>query len=892
MSKLSVAVAVSCLGGLGVLWSHASPVAGKRTTAASYPLAVRPDSLTRGGAVLIAPQDIATCTRRGAALPGPGGVVLGLAACDAEPDTRGWMQLERVFDAPFQTTVLTVRTSAPPGARAIQSVSRDGRARILFDGRSVWDARASIDDGMAHYVAIAEPDIMMTIVIHGRGQHSLRWETEPGVTWNIGTITISADPAPRSIKGIAYSPYRDCMTPGGARQPTRSDIDDDMHRIVHASTAIRTYSALGMNAQAVASAEAAGQPVYAGAWLDKVAGDDAELRGLIDLARSGRLQGYIVGNEFYLRHHQKGRAAVDYLLERIRMFKTALPQRHAPVMTAEVDGMMFEWACDGGRMKVMRVRPDYEPILDATDAVLVHIYPFWDGRPLDGAAAFTAARYIAIRDFVQQRYPGKSVIIGETGWPSAGRPFRNAVPGREAQRQYMAELMLLADAKAIDYFYFDAFDEGWKIEEDGHVGQHWGYADATRAAKHDISGMLIPAPFLAAIAGTPAAPPLTCDGGPRPTSGVAASVDPSRLGSSSNRVVYSDWLSEDSRYVPSGWMGDTDKIDVFECDRSAPHGGDMAIRAQFSPDGKRGWAGVVWREPESSEGQRPDRRDLRGADQLSFWVKGGAGGEVVEFKVGGVGEEHGPLADTLRPARSSGPLVLSRDWHPVSIALRGGDLKRVNGAFSWVASRCQNAQPITFFMDDIRFEAAAPTARAAALPRAPFHVYDDEGSGCGHFVPSGFMGDTRGVRLNTRSTGAPFKGRTAIHVTYRPSDSSDHPWAGVYWQAPNSDWGRRDAGFDLSWATILTFHARGRNGGEVVEFIAGGMGKARDRYRDSLPIRTTGPVRLKQGWHRYAIDLRGGDLTRVVGGFAFSVSAMDNPAGAEFFLDEIAYERR
>src|SRR5262249_31684542 len=160
----------------------------------------------------------------------------------------------------------------------------------------------------------------------------------PGVTWDIGSIVITADPAPRSIKGIAYSPYRDCQTPGGARQPTRRDIDDDMQRIVHTSTAIRTYSALGVGAQSVASAEAAGEPVYAGAWINGVDSDDAELRGLIDLARTGRAKGYIVGNEFYLRHHDKeGRKAVDYLVKRIQTFKAALPSHHAPVMTAEVD---------------------------------------------------------------------------------------------------------------------------------------------------------------------------------------------------------------------------------------------------------------------------------------------------------------------------------------------------------------------------------------------------------------------------------------------------------------------------------------------------------------------------------------------------------------------------
>src|ERR1043165_1295595 len=129
MTKLSVVVAVPCLAGVVVLWSLARPARGKQTAAASYPLSARPDSLARGGAVWVA-QNAGTCARRGAAPSETGGGVLGLDGWDVVPDTGGSVQLERGLDAPFRPTVLTVRTSAPHGARAIQSVRRAGRARI------------------------------------------------------------------------------------------------------------------------------------------------------------------------------------------------------------------------------------------------------------------------------------------------------------------------------------------------------------------------------------------------------------------------------------------------------------------------------------------------------------------------------------------------------------------------------------------------------------------------------------------------------------------------------------------------------------------------------------------------------------------------------------------
>jgi exo-beta-1,3-glucanase (GH17 family) len=904
MSTRSAWIVVGCLCAFVIVCPRVSTVGDtKPPGTSSYPIRLRPADLARGGATLIAPAHATGCARYNPPFPAAGGVVLGIATCDAASAPGGWLQVERTFDAPYASTVLTLRIAPPEGkVHFIRSLQRDARARVLLDGRPIWQTRATSDDGRGAYLTLIEPDILTTFVVKKPSPHRLRFEAEPGLIWNIGTIEITAHPLPRHLRGIAYSPLRDCQAPGGARQPSASDVDDDMFQIAHSSDAIRTYSATGINATVVSTGDALGHPVYAGAWLDEIASDESELRALMNLAQTSRAAGFIVGNEFYLRHRAEGRRALDYLLERIRRFKVALPSRHAPVMTAEVDGVMFEWTCEGGANRVKGITREYEPILDETDAILVHIYPFWEGRSIDGAAALAAARYVAIRDFVGKRYPGKRVILGETGWPSAGARVGAAVPGRDAQRRYLAELLQLADAMDIDLFYFDAFDEGWKLEEPGHVGQHWGYADSTRAAKYDISGTLIPAALLAGRTAIPlgtdgkpvgSTTPSICGGTPAPTSGTAGSAGTPGDRTCDGGTIYSEWLSDDSRFVPAGWIGDTRKVDLFECDRSDPHGGEMAIRAEFSPDGPRGWAGVVWHDAKSDWGKRPGGCDLRRFDRLRFWVKGARGGEVVEFKVGGMGTEQDRYRDTIRPARSTGPLILTATWQPVTIDLTGADRSRVIGGFTWVASRCQNREPITFFVDDIRFDTTADRAITPPLERKPFYVYDDDGSDCGHYAPSGFMGDIADLTLNTRNSEAPFKGRAAIQVVYRPDRRSAKRWAGIYWQDPPGNWGTRDGGFDLSWSTVLTFHARGRRGGEAVELFAGGLGSAKDAYRDSLfPKRTTDVVHLTRDWQRYTIDLRGRDLSRVAGGFGLALSAANNPQGAEIFLDEIAYERQ
>ena len=51
-----------------------------------------------------------------------------------------------------------------------------------------------------------------------------------------------------------------------------------------------------------------------------------------------------------------------------------------------------------------------------------------------------------------------------------------------------------------------------------------------------------------------------------------------------------------------------------------------------------------------------------------------------------------------------------------------------------------------------------------------------------------------------------------------------------------------------------------------------------------------GPIALTQEWKEYTIDLTGMDLSYIIGGFCWVVSAMDNPEGMVFYLDDIIYE--
>lgn len=170
--------------------------------------------------------------------------------------------------------------------------------------------------------------------------------------------------------------------------------------------------------------------------------------------------------------------------------------------------------------------------------------------------------------------------------------------------------------------------------------------------------------------------------------------------------------------------------------------------------------------------------------------------------------------------------------------------------------------------------------------KLPFVVYKDTGPG-NHYYASGRMGDTSDIRMTYASSDNPHSGSTCIEVRYSANMFQGAGWAGVYWQNPGSNWGTRpNAGYNLTGATKLTFWVRGKKGGEIVEFKMGGLiGEYGDSDGTGL-----GPVQLTTDWEKYTIDLNGLDLSHIIGGFCYSIGAMENSEGIIFYLDDIIYE--
>ena len=351
-------------------------------------------------------------------------------------------------------------------------------------------------------------------------------------------------------------------------------------------------------------------------------------------------------------------------------------------------------------------------------------------------------------------------------------------------------------------------------------------------------------------------------------------------------VVYLDKNSKDNHYIPSGWMGDYGDIKMNDQAAENPHSGTSSLQFIYSAKKlqNQGWAGVYWQNPSNNWGNKKGGFDLTGMTKLTFWARGAKGGEVIQkVMVGGI---KGTYPDTLMV--EMGPITLTSDWKQYTVNLVGKDLSYTNGAFGWTTTADLNPEGATFYIDDIKFEADAALKPESKKQEAmPFYIYADRSSVANHFIPSGWMGDYGDLKYDGASKEDPYLGDTCVKIVYSGQAAQGARWAGIFWQNPSNNWGSADAGLDLSKATKLTFWARGVKGGErIEEFKVGGiMGEFSDS--DSATI---GPVLLNKEWTQYTIDLKGKDMSYIIGGFAWSANVDNNPEGATFYLDEIKFE--
>lgn len=289
--------------------------------------------------------------------------------------------------------------------------------------------------------------------------------------WRIGRpVTLPDSPSAR-IACVSYAPFRKPgetpLDPHAFVSPER--IDADLKALSERFDCVRTYSqSFGLNA-VPAIAQKYRMKVLMGIWLgrDKTFNDSEVAMGIATAkAHPDVIRGVIVGNEVLLRGEQSPDALIGYA----RQVRTALKDTHVPVTYADVWEFWLR----------------YPQMADAVDYITIHILPYWEDEPVPPEAAIQHVADVYAR--MKARFPGRNVMIGETGWPSEGRPRREANASLVNEARYLRDFLRYANSVDMPYNVIEAFDQPWKREQEGTVGGYWGIFDVDAKPKFSMQG--------------------------------------------------------------------------------------------------------------------------------------------------------------------------------------------------------------------------------------------------------------------------------------------------------------------------------------------------------------------------------------------------------------------
>ena len=261
---------------------------------------------------------------------------------------------------------------------------------------------------------------------------------------------------------LSYAPFRGWQTPLDlSTHISAAQIDEDLTQLATITDCVRTYSVdFGLD-QIAGIAARHGLKVMQGLWLsDHPERNRYQIETAVALANRypDTIRSIVVGNEVLLR----GNMSANELADTVRSVKARVK---VPVTYADV----WEFW--------LRNRA----LASAVDFVTIHILPYWEDFPV--AAPMAAPHVEAIYRQVKAAFPDKDILIGEVGWPSAGRMREGALPSPANEARVVQDVLALAKREMFHVNVIEAYDSPWKRALEGTVGGHWGLFDDGRHRK-------------------------------------------------------------------------------------------------------------------------------------------------------------------------------------------------------------------------------------------------------------------------------------------------------------------------------------------------------------------------------------------------------------------------
>src|ERR1700691_4100062 len=281
--------------------------------------------------------------------------------------------------------------------------------------------------------------------------------------WALKNPATTAASVEDGLASVSYNRFEG--SPSAGHTVPEARIRTDLSAIARQARAIRTYASTQGLEQVPKIAAELGLDVTLGAWIgpDNTR-NEREIASALDLARHNpNVKRLVVGNETVFRHEHTAAELVQFV-QRVK--------RESPVPVASAEN----W----------RIFIDHPELGNAVDQIFAHIIPYWEGLPKETAVD----RSLEIYDQLQAVFRARSLVVGEYGWPSAGRNFEQSMPGPITQAVVLRNFVARATALGIDYNIVEAIDQPEKLFE-GNVGPYWGILDAKLRPKFAWTGRLV-----------------------------------------------------------------------------------------------------------------------------------------------------------------------------------------------------------------------------------------------------------------------------------------------------------------------------------------------------------------------------------------------------------------
>ena len=260
------------------------------------------------------------------------------------------------------------------------------------------------------------------------------------------------------MMGVSFNPARRNDDPEKNLYPTKEEINQDLALLEGKVHAVRTYSVLNGFDRIPELAAKYNLNVTLGAWVNSnPVTTQQEIDTLINLSRLNyqNIVRTIVGNESILRKE----VTVEQLISYLRQVRE---KTWRPVSTSETWDIWIK----------------HPELVEEVDFIGTHIFPYWEGIPVDEAIDYVFDRYNALRE----AYPNKKIVITEVGWPSTGQPKGQAEASLVNQAKFIRDFLNRAKKERVTYYVLEAFDQPWKQVLEGTAGAYWGLFNANREA--------------------------------------------------------------------------------------------------------------------------------------------------------------------------------------------------------------------------------------------------------------------------------------------------------------------------------------------------------------------------------------------------------------------------